>query len=364
MCCKIHPRGWCAVAFSPVPVQQPIRFGEGYELDLRPRRLRRGCHVLKLERIPLEMLVLLVEHKDETVTRDEIVSRVWGKGAFLDTDNSIRGAIRKLRQALKDDAESPRFIQTMTRQGYRFIAPVTPSEEGNRTETPNPEASTVATSGQHLVSEPDGWLQTRRLRLAEEQQDRIAEEMTVAAIGRGQRNWHARKWLFVGAVSLLVLVAVTAYILTRSSSADAKGPKIISLAVLPLKNLSGDPTQEYFADSMTEAVIGRLSMIRGLRVISRTSVMQFKDTKLSVPEIAKTLGVDALVEGSVMREGDRIRVHAQLIRASTDDHVWSEEYDRDLSDVLALQSNVAQAIAEKVEGALSSQERSRLVAVP
>jgi TolB-like protein/DNA-binding winged helix-turn-helix (wHTH) protein len=352
------------VAFSPVPVQQPIRFGEGYELDLRPRRLRRGSHVLKLERIPLEMLVLLVEHKDETVTRDEIVSRVWGNGIFLDTDNSIRGAIRKLRQALKDDAESPRFIQTVTRQGYRFIAPVTPPEEGNRTETPNPEASTVPRTGQHLVPEPDGWLQTRRLRLVEEQQDRTAGKMTVAAIGRGQRNRHARKWLFVGAVSLLVLVAVTAYILTRSSSADAKGPKITSLAVLPLKNLSGDPTQEYFADRMTEAVIGRLSMIRGVRVISRTSVMQFKDTKLSVPEIAKTLGVDALVEGSVMREGDRIRVHAQLIRASTDDHVWYEEYDRDLSDVLALQSNVAQAIAEKVEGALSSQERSRLVAAP
>jgi TolB-like protein len=250
----------------------------------------------------------------------------------------------------------------VTGQGYRFIAPVTPPEEGNRTDTPNPVASTVPTNGQNLVSEPDGWLQTLRLRLVEEQQDRTAGKMTVAEIGHGQRNWHTRKWLFVGAVSLVVLVAVTAYILTRSSSADAKGPEITSLAVLPLKNLSGDPTQEYFADGMTEAVIERLSMIRGLHVISRTSVMQFKDTKLSVPEIGKTLGVDALVEGSVIREGDRIRVHAQLIRASTDEHFWSEEYDRDFSDVLALQSNVAQAIADKVEVALSGQERSRLVA--
>jgi TolB-like protein len=250
----------------------------------------------------------------------------------------------------------------MTRQGYRFIAPVTPSEEGNRTETPNPEASTVPTSGQHLVSEPDGWLQTRRLRLVEEQQDRTAGKMTVAAIGRGQRNRHARKWLFVGAVSLLVLVAVTAYILTRSSSADAKGPKITSLAVLPLKNLSGDPTQEYFADRMTEAVIGRLSLIRGVRVISRTSVMQFKDTRLSAPEIARKLGVDALVEGSVMREGNRIRVHAQLIRASTDEHFWSRSYDRELGDALALESEVAQSIAQSVEVTVSGEERARLVA--
>src|ERR1700735_4397387 len=131
------------MASEPVGVEQPIQFGEGYELDLRPRRLRRGSHVLKLERIPLEILVLLVEHKDGIVTRDEIVSRIWGKGIFLDTDNSIRGAIRKLRQALKDDAVSPRFIQTVTGQGYRFIALVTPPQEANRTDTPNPEALIV-----------------------------------------------------------------------------------------------------------------------------------------------------------------------------------------------------------------------------
>jgi DNA-binding winged helix-turn-helix (wHTH) protein len=117
--------------------------------------LRRGSHVQKLERIPLEILVLLVEHKDEIVTRDEIVSRVWGQGVYLDTDNSIRGAIRKLRQALKDDAECPRFIQTVTGQGYRFIAPVAPVEEENRAETPSPEVSTVPTGEQSLVPEPN-----------------------------------------------------------------------------------------------------------------------------------------------------------------------------------------------------------------
>src|SRR5246127_5648526 len=142
----------CGMASSPVRAQQPIRFGKEYELDLRPRRLRRGSRVLKLERIPLEILVLLLEHKDEIVTRDEIVSRVWGKGVFLDTGNSIRGAIRKLRQALKDDAENPRFIQTVTGQGYRFIAPVIPPEEANQTDALNLEASTVSTSGPNLKS--------------------------------------------------------------------------------------------------------------------------------------------------------------------------------------------------------------------
>src|SRR5579862_93536 len=151
------------MASNSAAVQQPIRLGDGYELDLRPRRLRRGSHVLKLERIPLEMLVLLVEHKDEIVTRDEIVSRVWGQGVFLDTDNSIRGAIRKLRQALKDDAERPRFIQTVTGQGYRFIAPVAPVEEENRAETPSPGTSTVLTSELNLLPERNGWLQTSGL---------------------------------------------------------------------------------------------------------------------------------------------------------------------------------------------------------
>jgi TolB-like protein len=132
--------------------------------------------------------------------------------------------------------------------------------------------------------------------------------------------------------------------------------------VLPLKNLSGDPTQEYLADGMTESLIGRLSLIRGLRVISRTSVMGFKDTHLSLPEIAKTLHVDAIVEGSVVRQNDRIRIYAQLIRAQTDEHFWSETYDRELRDALTLQSEVAQSIAQKVEVTVTGEERVRLVA--
>src|SRR4029077_10584763 len=138
----------------------------------------------------------------------------------------------------------------------------------------------------------------------------------------------ARIWLVRGGIAVLGLLAVTLVIIRGHTT----GPKIQSLAVLPLKNLSGDPTQEYLADGMTEELIGRLAAIHDLRVISRTSVMGFRDTQLSVPEIAKTLGVDAFVEGSVIREGNRIRVHAQLIRAGTDEHFWSEEYDRELQD--------------------------------
>ena len=166
-------------------------------------------------------------------------------------------------------------------------------------------------------------------------------------------------------MSVAVAVLVGAVVLYRGRIVKhAAQPAIKSIAVLPIKNLSGDPSQEYLADGMTEELIGRLSGIRDLRVISRTSVMGFRDTKLTLPQIAKSLNVDALVEGSVVRDGHRIRVHAQLIRAATDEHFWSEEYDRQLQDVLALQSDVAQAIAEKVMVTVTGQEHSRLVAAP
>jgi TolB-like protein/Flp pilus assembly protein TadD len=166
------------------------------------------------------------------------------------------------------------------------------------------------------------------------------------------------------AASLILIVALNvSSIRDRLRGNVATVPAIRSIAVLPLKNLSGDPTQEYLADGMTEELIGRLAGIRNLRVISRTSAMHFKDTKLSVPDIAKTLGVDAVVEGSVMRDGSRIRVHAQLIRGATDEHFWSETYDRDLRDVLALQGDVARAIAQRVEVTVSGSEHHRLVAV-
>jgi TolB-like protein/Flp pilus assembly protein TadD len=180
-----------------------------------------------------------------------------------------------------------------------------------------------------------------------------------------QQSWlqpgSARLWLPL-ATALCVCFLVAAWLVFRHRAPSTPATRIASLAVLPLKNLSGDPAQEYVADGMTEEVIGRLAMIRGLRVISRTSSMQFKDSRLSAPQIARTLGVDALVEGSVVREGNRIRVHAQLIRAATDEHFWSETYDRELGDALTLESEVAQAIAQKVEVTVTGDEHARLVA--
>jgi TolB-like protein/DNA-binding winged helix-turn-helix (wHTH) protein/Flp pilus assembly protein TadD len=317
----------------PIGSQQSIAFGEDFELDLRPRRLRRSGQVVKLERIPLEILLLLLEHPGEIVTREEIVARIWGEGVFLDTDNSVRGAIRKIRQALKDHPERPRFIQTVTGQGYRFIAPITDRR---------PEEDQTDVS------------------IHEEQKALAAETPVRGRADHGPGILRANRWLVLGLAAVLALAV--AYVIAKSRQTDATAPKIKSLAVLPLRNLSGDPGQDYFADGMTEAVIGRLSMIRGLRVISRTSVMRFKDIRTSVPEIARTLGVDAIVEGSVMREGGRVRVHAQLIRAATDEHFWSEAYYREAGDVLTLESDVAQSIAEKVEVTVTGQEHTLLVA--
>jgi DNA-binding winged helix-turn-helix (wHTH) protein len=196
------------MASKPTDLQQRVRFGEGYELDLRLRRLRRGRYVIRMERIPLEILILLVEHQDEIVNRDEIVSRVWGKGVFFDTDNSIRGAIRKLRQALKDDAGSPSFIQTVTGQGYRFIAPVSFPEGVNGTDTSTSETSTVPASPPAPVLDPDA-----PSFQAEGEGDRAGGKLTAPETDRGQRR--ARRWLFAGAVLLFAFVGFAAYRFTR-----------------------------------------------------------------------------------------------------------------------------------------------------
>lgn len=325
---------------QPVGVPHPsIAFGEDFELDLRPRRLRRGSRVLKLERIPLEILLLLLERAGQIVTREEIVARVWGDGVFLDTDNSIRGAVRKIRYALKDDSEQPRYIQTVTGRGYRFIAPVM----GRAPES-------VSAAEKSPLETPPG----------EEGKTVTAETAVLAPAPAQGRTQHRGRWLVVAGLTMIA-VAVPV-VVHQYRGAEAPPAKIKSLAVLPLKNLSGDAGQEYLADGMTEELIGRLAAIRDLRVISRTSVMQFHDPRQTVPAIARILGVDAIVEGSVIRDGNRIRVHAQLIRASNDEHFWSETYDRQLGDVLSLESEIAQSITQRVEATVSGREHTRLAA--
>jgi len=297
-----------------------LRFQQ-FEMNLRTGEIYKEGKRIKLQEQPSQVLALLVERPGELVTREELRKKLWPNDAFVDFDHGVNIAINKLRDALGDSPQNPRFIETLPRKGYRFIAAVE-----SVSSAPHRDLTTVAASV-------------------------LAEKKKVPS---------SRMTLFLGAVALLATLGI---VLFRSSTAkNARQPGIKSLAVLPLKNLSGDPTQEYLADGMTEALIGRLSGIRDLRVISRTSAMRFKDTQLSVPEIAKTLQVDAIVEGSILREGNRIRVRAQLIRAATDEHSWSEAYDRELQNVLSLQSDVAQAIAQRVEVTITGEEHARLTA--
>lgn len=209
--------------------------------------------------------------------------------------------------------------------------------------------------------ELDAWQQSRKMSLEPENEAPAGETPENAKDPGPEEKRILLSRLVLAGLTVLVLV-VLVYGIIRIRAGTATRPKIKSLAVLPLKNLSGDPSQDYLADGMTEALIGRLASIHDLRVISRTSMVSFKDTKLSVPEIAKTLGVDALVEGAVIREGSHIRVHAQLIRAATDEHFWSETYDREMRDALSLESDVAQSIARKVEVTITGDEHARLTA--
>jgi TolB-like protein/Tfp pilus assembly protein PilF len=213
-----------------------------------------------------------------------------------------------------------------------------------------------------LSSELDAWRQGRKLRSEEEQ------ELALEAAGPGARQTtvpRGRRWLILGS-SAVVLAAIVslAYFATRMRAKDASRAKIRSLAVLPLQNLSGDPSQDYIADGMTEELIGRLSRIHGLRVISRTSTMHLKNTQLSVPEIARMLAVEAIVEGSLVQEGHEIRVHAQLIRAATDEHIWAGEYQREYQSILEVQEEVARNIVEQIQLNLTPEDRARLASKP
>ena len=212
-----------------------------------------------------------------------------------------------------------------------------------------------------LPEELDEWVRSRSPRVDETEKKPEAETPPAAPNGQATTVPKTRLWLALAAV-LCICLPAAAWLAFRHRETVAVEPKIRSLAVLPLRNLSGDPAQEYLADGITEALIGQLANIRDLRVISHTSVMRFKDTQLSIPEIAKTLGVDAVVEGSVMKEGDRIRVTAQLIHGATDQHFWSETYDREMRDALTLESELALAIGKKVEVTVTGEEQQRLSA--
>jgi TolB-like protein len=234
-----------------------VHFGI-FEVDLGARQLRRQGIKIRLQDQPFKILEMLLEHLGEITTREQLRQRIWPADTFVDFDQGLYNAINKLREALRDTAETPRYVETVPRRGYRFIGPI------------------------NAVAEP----------------------------GSG---------------------------------------RIRSVAVLPLENLSGDPEQEYFADGLTESLITSLARISALRVISRTTTMHYKKARRPLPEIARELQVDGIVEGTVLRSGDRVRISAQLINARTDGHVWTDCYDRELRDILTLQSEVARAIAGEIQ---------------
>ena len=308
-----------------------LRFGV-FELDLRAGELRKQGVRLRLQEQPFQVLAMLLERPGETVTREELRNRLWTADTFVDFDHGVNKAVNRIREALGDSATSPRFVETIARRGYRFLADVTVVEG----------APLV-----RLESSPGDLLPVEH--------EFVAPTAPAPSSPRRLPGWHL--WTLTGAA--LVLASIGAVIWLLQSRAPQ--PALIrSLAVLPLENLSGDTSQEYFADGMTDELIATLGQISALRVISRTSVMPYKRARKSLPQIARELNVDAVVEGTVLRSGGQVRITAQLIEARADKHLWSETYDGDLRDTLTLQNKVARAIAEQIRINLNAQEQATL----
>jgi TolB-like protein/DNA-binding winged helix-turn-helix (wHTH) protein/cytochrome c-type biogenesis protein CcmH/NrfG len=294
---------------------------ESFEVDRGAFELRRAGRPVPIERIPMELLLLLLERKGQLVTRQEILDRIWGKNVFGDVDNSINTAVRKIRQALHDNPASPRLLHTVPGKGYRITVPEV--EPVPSPLSPAAEETPLASLPPTTATRANPW----RMRVA------------IAA-----------------ALVVILLVALTYWMRSAAPSGKAM------IVVLPFQNLSGDARQEYFADGMTEEMIAQLGGLdpRHLGVIARTSAMLYKGTRKDSAQIARELGVNLLLEGSVRRANDRVRVTAQLIQASDQTHLWAGSYDRDVSDILKLQSDVARGIAEKIQLTLSQQVQESL----
>lgn len=301
-----------------------LRFG-AFELNVATGELRKSGITLRLRPQPAKVLVLLAARPGEIVRREQLRESIWGSDVFVDFEHGLNLCIREIRAALDDDAEKPRYIETVPRVGYRFVGHVD-AVESQASSTP-------------LSTAPK----------ANPETDHVPKSST----------WRRRA--ITGSVALAV-VAITiffALLASRGRLLQKAGPiHIESLAVLPLENLSRDPEQEYFADGMTDELITNLAKIHALRVISRNSVMQYKGKHKPVPQIGRELNVDAIVEGTVTHAGDRVRITAQLIAAQQDRHLWADTYEGDLRDVLALQDEVTTAIARQISIELTPQEQT------
>jgi TolB-like protein/DNA-binding winged helix-turn-helix (wHTH) protein/Flp pilus assembly protein TadD len=307
---------------TEVSTSARLRFGL-FEADVQTGELWKQGKRLRLQEQPFQLLVSLLEKPGEVVTREELRSRLWPQ-TTVDFDHGLNKAVSKIREALGDSSENPRFVETVARRGYRFLADVAiirkaPLETG---------AGDPANAGPFLPA-------------------------VAAILNASSRNLATK--LFV--LGLALVAASVVWVFYREIYA---APAIRSLAVLPLENLSGDSSQDYFVDGMTDELITRLAQISALRVISRTSVMTYKNARKSLAEIANELNVEAVVEGSVSRSGERVRVTAQLIDARSDKHIWADSYDEDIRDALVLQSKVTTAIARHIRAALNPQEQLAL----
>jgi TolB-like protein/DNA-binding winged helix-turn-helix (wHTH) protein len=319
------------------PSRAILRFSD-FEVDLRAGELRKQGVRVKLQEQPFQILQALLEHPGEVVTREELQRQIWAADTFVDFDHGLYNAIKRLREALGDTADTSRFVQTVPKRGYRFIG---------------------AVNGHGAENAPVQAPPAELLELAPPTRVEPATKVPVK-----------RRWPKILAVALAVSAALAVLLtsapggiasnLRRWFSSGKSVPPIHSVAVLPLQNLSGDPAQEYFADGMTDELITELSGISALKVISRTSVMRYKKSDKSLPEIARELRVDGIVEGSVVRNGNEVRVTAQLIYAPEDKNVWARSYERQIQDSLTLQSEVASAIAGAVRAQIAADEQARL----
>lgn len=305
-----------------------LRFGV-FEVNLDARELRKHGTRVRLRGQPFEILALLLERPGEIVAREQLRAKLWRADTFVDFEHSLNTAIKKLRAVLGDSPEDSRYIETIPRVGYRFIAPV------QSLPSPGP------TPGETLASAPQP-----------------TDFPSAAVPAPGLRSRRATRFALGGGIALIGLAAVLwgARLTRQPPSAIA----IRSVAVLPLENLSHDPSQDYFAEAMTDELITSLAKVRELRVISRTSTMKYQRTSKSIGEIARELNVDAIIEGTILRSGSEVHVTAQLVQAQPETHLWAESYSRSLGDLMAVESEVVREIAGAVRLTLTPEERAGL----
>jgi TolB-like protein/DNA-binding winged helix-turn-helix (wHTH) protein/Tfp pilus assembly protein PilF len=337
------------------PIMEPIphffvaRFGT-YEISFQSGEVRKAGVRIRVQQQPLKVLEALLERPGEVVTREDLRSRVWPNESFGDFDQAVNIAIAKLRNALGDSAENPRYIETLPKRGYRFIAEVSFADADGRIRRPE------SPSADSSENEPRNTPRSKGLAVSP-----VAEagsQLQDSGVARApQRRLSPIRYV---AMALALVTGLGILLVLFFRARDHSPTRIRSLAVLPLENLSGDVSQNYFSDGMTDELITDLAQISALRVISRTSAMVYQGARKPLPQIARELNVDAVVEGTVLRAGDRVRITAQLIDASTDKHLWSQSYEGELRDTLALQDRVARAIAEQIQINLTPREQAAL----